>query len=276
MAAENVLNDLSASEWIDFTMTCWRTAYPMDVTWDLRKELRTTKSPQAMRDIIKFFTKEGEGVLDPLAGVGSTLIGALLCNRQAQGIELNPRWVKIFNQIKKTYEKKGDGLAPSINVDPQTWAKVRMVQGNCLKRLTTLSPESVDFVFCDPPHGIQGKDERLENQYQSDDFGNGVDLNHWFSNMMVMGEQVHRVLRKKRYWVILMRDRYIDGKYLPLTYKLAERLTTKSYMQGATFALKGIKVWIHEYNKRSLKPYRIGQAFVPNIVHDNLIILSKE
>jgi DNA modification methylase len=39
-------------------------------------------------DIIKIFTKKNDLVLDPFMGVGGTLIGASISNRQAHGIEI--------------------------------------------------------------------------------------------------------------------------------------------------------------------------------------------
>ena len=42
----------------------------------IRKIHPTPKPPQLMRDLIQFFTKEGELVFDTFMGVGGTLLGA--------------------------------------------------------------------------------------------------------------------------------------------------------------------------------------------------------
>lgn len=273
---ENVLNDLSPSEWVDRTATFWRTTYPADITWEKRKALRKTKSPQAMRDIIEFFTKAGDSVLDPLAGVGSTLIGAVLCERMAVGIELNPQWAQVFEEIKGGYRMQGGVLVPhqAAEVDP-CWRNTRMIRGDCLECLTRLRADSVDFVLCDPPHGVMGReDESLPDNLRNKHIGNAKDMSEYVEVMKVLGDHIWRVLKPNRYWVIVMRDRYQEGEYIPLTYQLANRLTNNRI--GCNFTLKAIKVWVHEHNRRSLKPFRIGETLVPNIVHDNLIILGKE
>src|SRR5687768_7672858 len=90
---ENRLNDLTGAEWLFWTSTIFETFYPPDVTHKVRKQHGAMKPPEVMAEIIKFFSKQGELVLDPFAGVGGTLIGAALCGRRALGFEINPAWV---------------------------------------------------------------------------------------------------------------------------------------------------------------------------------------
>ena len=51
-----------------------------------------------MARLIEFFTKPGELVLDPFAGVGGTLLGAAICRapRRALGFEIEPRWATVY------------------------------------------------------------------------------------------------------------------------------------------------------------------------------------
>ena len=65
---ENELNDLSGSEWLYWTGTLYPTNYPPDPTHALRKVHGAMKPPGLMAEIVSFFTKKGELVLDPLPG----------------------------------------------------------------------------------------------------------------------------------------------------------------------------------------------------------------
>jgi len=57
--------------------------------------------PQIPATFIKLFTKEGETVLDPFAGCGTTLVEAFLHNRNAFGNDLNPIAV-LISKVKTT------------------------------------------------------------------------------------------------------------------------------------------------------------------------------
>ena len=95
----NPLNDLTGEQWLFFTRSVLSTAYPHELSHDLRKAHGANKPPQLMRQLIEFFTKAGERVLDPFAGVGGTLLGAALAGRKATGIELNDEWVEIYLEV---------------------------------------------------------------------------------------------------------------------------------------------------------------------------------
>jgi site-specific DNA-methyltransferase (cytosine-N4-specific) len=57
--------------------------------------------PQIPSTFIKLFTKEGEIVLDPFVGCGTTLVEAFLHNRNSVGIDLNPLAV-LISKVKTT------------------------------------------------------------------------------------------------------------------------------------------------------------------------------
>jgi DNA modification methylase len=95
----NKLNALTGKQWLYRSKSVLQTAYPSAYGHKLRKRHGANKPPQLMRDLIEFFTKPGERVLDPFAGVGGTLIGASLCGRTALGIELNPEWTAVYGKV---------------------------------------------------------------------------------------------------------------------------------------------------------------------------------
>src|SRR5512143_2940084 len=93
----NKLNNLTNKEWLKFQKS-WFIHNPPP-----RKKgvlVHPAKFPETMaQEFITFFSKEGETVLDPMAGTGSTLVAALRAGRNSYGIELNPKYAKIAQQI---------------------------------------------------------------------------------------------------------------------------------------------------------------------------------
>ena len=97
----NKLNDLTGAEWQYMTKTVISKIYPSNMQHRLRSQHGGQKPPQLCADLIKTFSKAGQKVLDPLAGVGGSLLGAALCGREAIGIELNKKWIDIYKKVCK-------------------------------------------------------------------------------------------------------------------------------------------------------------------------------
>src|SRR5512146_3439573 len=112
----NTLNELSGEEWLYFTKSVWTTAYPSELGHALRKQHGANKPPRLMARLIEFFTRSGELVLDPFAGVGGTLLGAAIARgpRRAIGIELSPRWAAVYAETVAALAAERDGAGPLL------------------------------------------------------------------------------------------------------------------------------------------------------------------
>jgi DNA modification methylase len=121
---KNKLNDLPGGQWTFFLNSVINTRFPTSgaeaYAHDLRKIHPSPKPPQLMRDIIEFFTKEDEIVLDYFMGVGGTLIGASLCGRKAIGIDLNQKYLDVYKLANKAL-----GLKEQITLLGNSSAKVK-------------------------------------------------------------------------------------------------------------------------------------------------------
>ena len=157
----NELNELPGEEWLYFTKSVLTTAYPSELGHVARKVHGANKPPRLMARLIEFFSKTDELVLDPFAGVGGTLIGAAIARgpRRALGIELDPRWVAVYEEVVAGLSAERDGNGPAIadlgTADPGPTrsfepAGIEMRTGDALDILPTLAEASVDFVATDP------------------------------------------------------------------------------------------------------------------------------
>ncbi len=275
----NRLNDLDGREWLYWTDTLYITTYPPDITHPLRKQHGAMKPPEVMAEIISFFTKKGELVLDPFAGVGGTLLGAALTGRLSLGFELDPRWVTIYQEIQRSFVivngvicRRGEEAGAG---EPLAGA---MRQGDCLQLLRELPEGSVAAVITDPPYGVnhgatgfrKETNFNMVSSWQEQDLGQAPDLNSFLARLQAIGREIRRVLQPGRYLVMLVGDRYQQGEYIPLGYMAAEA------MRAIGFRFKGVKIWSNKATRRPLKPYAVKSVFVPNITHQNILILRKE
>jgi DNA modification methylase len=262
------MNVLEGNEWLFFTKSVLRTSYRSEYGHKLRKKHYANKPPRLMRHIIEFFTKPDERVLDPFAGVGGTLIGASLCGRKATGIEIEEKWIDTYHEV---CENEG------IEIQ-------EMVPGDCGKVLREFADDDriFDHITTDPPYSIALDKTMCTDEYQdwqqrrtnfdkfsddSRDLRNLQTFDEYYDAMEEVGELMLPVLKEKGYLSMIIRDSYYEGEYLPVAYELGER------MKNAGFVLKGIKIWYGTGAR--VRPYGYPYSYVPNIVHQNIIILRK-
>jgi DNA modification methylase len=292
---DNTLNELSGEEWLYFTKSVWSTAYPSELGHALRRQHGANKPPRLMARLIEFFTRSGELVLDPFAGVGGTLLGAAIARgpRRAVGIEIEPRWVDVYGQVVRELAAERDGAGPLLTdlgpTDPggvRTFdpSGSRMVTGDARAVLAGMEAASVDFVVTDPPYNVQlpitmsggALAERHANR-RTDyamitgdpaDLANGPDYETFLDRIELIFAELLRVLRPQRYAAVIVRDAYQAGRYIFTSADLAARATRVG------FTVKGDLIWYQAGTR--LRLYGYPRAFVPNIAHQHIIVLRSE
>lgn len=255
----NQLNELTAREWTYFIRSTILTTYPHEYGHDLRKQHYANKPPSLCKEFIEFFTKSGQQVLDPFMGVGGTLIGASLSDRQAIGIEVNEKWIEIYSQVCKKFNLP----------------KQRVILGDCTVELNQFPSEYFDFVLTDPPYFYISTERtssdkaKLVKSFSADDrdIGNISDYKEFLDAIEKVSVEIFRVLKKGKYVAFFMKNRYVKGRFHPISYDIAKR------MEEVGFIWRGEHIW---FNKgRRLYPFGYPYQYVVNTVHHNIEVLKK-
>src|SRR5581483_1422296 len=93
----NELNCLSAKEWLKSQIGVWQFTYEKRDIRDKEKHPATFPISLARR-VIEVFTHEGELVLDPFVGSGTTLVAAQDSNRNAIGFDLQEKYIELCRE----------------------------------------------------------------------------------------------------------------------------------------------------------------------------------
>ena len=291
----NTLNELPGEEWLYFTKSLLTTAYPSELGHATRKAHGANKPPRLMARLIEFFSRTGDLVLDPFAGVGGTLLGAAIARgpRRAIGIELEPRWAGIYDRVVRDLSAERDGLGPELadlgaadpggprGFDP---SGLRLDVGDALTVLPTMAGGSVDLVATDPPYNLQlpmtmagGPLAEQHANRRTDyamvtesalDLANAPDYETFLERMGLVLAELRRVLRERGYALVIVRDAYQDGRYVFTGSDLAARAIAVGLVP------KGDLIWYQAGTR--LRPYGYPHAFVPNIVHQHILVLRNE
>ena len=257
---KNKLNDLTGSEWKFATKSVINKQYPINMQHKLRSEHGGQKPPELCADLIKIFTKEGMNVLDPFMGVGGTLLGASIANREAFGIDLNQRWIDIYKEVVRIE-----------NIKEQ-----KTECGDSLVVLDKLKNESFDFILTDVPYWNMDALEKTRNkkvkQSKLNNFENETEeqsKKEWLNLMKKILSKSVKKLKKGKYMAIFIGDMYRNSQYHCLSGELALKL---SEIKGLT--MKANIVW-YDVSK-SLHVFGYPAAYVPSMIHQNILIFRRD
>lgn len=271
----NKLNDLSGAEWTFFINSVINTNYKTSgkdsFEHNIRKIHPTPKPPILMKEIIEFFTKENEIVLDYFMGVGGTLLGASACNRRAIGIDLNNEYINAYHEASKSLSFQP---FPTICGDSKKILKSNKLDKYFLK-------EKASLILIDPPYGNMMNKNKTGSDIEKygnistpftnskNDLGN-MTLKDFFRTLKEIVESSLKYLKKRGYIVTFIKDMQPKGKDINLLH--SQLITTLNEIDSIEY--KGLKVWADQTSK--LFPYGYPFSFVANQIHQYIIIFRKE
>lgn len=222
------------------------------------------KFPETLaEEFIRFFTKRGQWVLDPMAGTGSTSIAALRAGRNSVAVELNPTYADIARTL----------IGQELDVlQPESEPVRAQVLTADAADLEEFKLPTIDYVFTSPPYwnmlharGAETQKERRDDESldvtysrNPSDLGNIDDYDEFLERLIAIYEGMQTFLRPSAYLTIIVKNLKKGGKIYPLAWDLAGRL-------AETYTLKDERIWVQD--NIPLAPYGMGNAWVSNIHH---------
>ncbi|MHA1646318.1 MAG: DNA methyltransferase [Promethearchaeota archaeon] len=268
---KNRINFLTGKEWIFGTKSVIPKNFPPSFQLKLRNKHGGQKPPELCKQIIENFSKEGDLVLDPFAGVGGTLMGCSLSNRKGIGIELNSKWINIYKEV----------------CERENLIDQQMIQGDSREVLKSekISP---DFILTDVPYWHMDTVAKSKGTYKKvGDISKGVfsdrsklsqfneqsqtksnSKDNWKKLMKEVFTAVFNKLKPGKYCAVFIGNMYHQGKYHLLNAELTQ------IMEKIGFVCKGEIIWYDVSKKLHL--YGINYSWIPSIVHQFIMIYRKE
>ena len=272
----NRLNHLSGGEWTYNLTSVINTRYPTSgdesYAHDIRKIHPSPKPPQLMADIIRFFTKPNELILDYFMGVGGTLLGASLEGRRAIGIDLEQKYIDAYK-----------AAASKLDLHIQD-----CITGNSIELLrdgsklsSALKGEELSLILIDPPYGDMmarpktGEAVKKKKSTEATPFTNlDTDLGNldWPEFRYLFKQSVidaADLLKESGHIVVFIKDLQPKNNQTNLLH--ADLINDLSSISNINYI--GTKIWAdHSVN---LYPYGYPYSFVSNQIHQYILIFKK-
>jgi len=183
------------------TTTVW--SFPERGNWATHKPTyRGNWAPQIPRNLIIKYTKEGDLVLDPMVGAGTTLIEAKLLNRDSIGIDINPQAIKLSKE--------------ALRFEVENKSKQESYVGDT-RKLEKITDDSIDLIATHPPYlNIIKYSERPI----LGDLSNVGSLSKFIAEFEPAVKEFYRVLKPDHYCAILIGDTRRHRHYIPLAFNI--------------------------------------------------------
>jgi DNA modification methylase len=220
------------------------------------------------------FTEEGQNILDPMSGTGSTQVASLKHGRNAFGTELSPFFADIAQQRCKEitnpsqpdlFSARNEHTFKILNKD------ARLINSDDF-------PE-IHYMITSPPYwdmlnmkGAENQAKRVEKGLQTnysddhEDLGNISDYELFLTDLTEIYFNIFEIMPPGSVMTVVVKNIKKKGKNYPFAWDLADRLCQKMILLPEVF-------WCQD--DINLAPYGYGNTFVSNTFHQYCLSFMK-
>jgi len=251
------LNDIDLKNWKDYSFI------HLDSWWEIgRRDSSGVHTagyhgnfvPQIPFQMMWRYTKKEEWVLDPFAGMGTTLIEAQRLGRNSVGIELQQDITDKVNSLLQT--EKSDVYSKVFNGDSRNINYREIVDS---VQLAILHPPYHDIIkFSDDPRDLSNASSMPE-------------FLDWFGDVV---NNVSTVLDKGRYLVLVIGDKYENGEWVLMGFETANRISSLGYTLKGMY-VKNFEETLGKRNQKALWDYRTLANGLTLFKHEYIFVFKR-
>ncbi|MHA1932598.1 MAG: DNA methyltransferase [Promethearchaeota archaeon] len=254
--------------------------YPPSFEHKLRSQHGGMKPPELIKFLIRRYSLEKcDLIFDPFVGVGGTLLGASLANRNAIGIDKNPNWRDIYEEVcsrmninplqylvgdSRTLVDKSvsDGSLGLIMTDVPYWAMDKLVKTR--GRFSKAGEQS------------RGK---LPSSLKKFDQSEILSIEEWKKLMKEVFTICYKKLGERKQLVVFIGNMYRTlsedhngktvkvGRFLLLSSLLADLLVSIGY--------KFLEEIVWYAPDKALHIFGYPYSYIPSVVHQDILVFEK-
>ena len=228
----NHLNCMTAKEWIKAQLGVWQFNYEGRDIRDKSQHPATFPISLAKK-MVELFSHQGELVVDPFVGSGTTLVAAQDLNRSAVGFDLNSKYIQLCEQRLASDNPFNNAKQLAINDDAINISK-------------HILPNTVSLIWTSPPYAnllnrkrknkSRRGDERQNDQYgkveqysqNPRDLGT-MSLEEYTVAMGDIFANLLPLLKPKAHCVINVPDMWWENERITIHVSLIQELRRRGY-----------------------------------------------
>lgn len=230
--------------------TVW--SFPERGKWATHNaKYRGNWAPQIARNLILLYSKEGDIVLDPMVGSGTTMIEAKVLKRRGIAFDIHSEVVALAKEAC-VFEADEKIFQPHIE------------QGDA-RNLKSVEANSVDFIATHPPYlNIIHYGEK-ENEADISRISN---LRKFCDQIHLIAKECYRVLKPNKYCAVLIGDTRRRRHFVPLALNVMQEFLK------AGFILKEDIIKL-QHNCTTTRYWNAQDKDFLLIMHEHLFVFRK-
>lgn len=167
-------------------------------------------SPYIPRNLILRYSNEGDTVLDPFLGSGTTLVEAKLLKRKGIGVDINPDSIKIAEENLR-FNRNNEFHPVIYNLDS--------------RNLSIIKDNSIDLICAHPPYAnIIKYSENIKGDLSL------LDIDEFLEEISKVANEMFRILKKDKYCAILIGDTRRNKHMIPLGFEVMQRFLKSGFV----------------------------------------------
>ena len=244
------ITKLNPEEFEQECTTVW--SFPRRGNWATHNsKYRGNWSPDVVRNLIMRYSTEGDYLLDPMIGGGTTAIECKLLNRNLLALDINPNALELTKA--------------ALNFECEHNPKIKLAQ-NDARKIGMLKDDSIDFALMHPPYADIIK-------YSDDidgDLSHIHDLDKFCDEIEKVASETYRTLKDGKFCAVLIGDTRRKKMYQPLAFMVMQRFLRVGF---------GLKEDIikHQHNCKATGFWvkKSKEANFLLIMHEHLFVFKK-
>ena len=258
-------NDLDLTRWKEYG-DIWT-----DSLWDIPSRARGNGHaleyhgnfvPQIATQTFQRFSRQDDVVLDLFLGSGTSAVEALRLGRRCIGVELKPELVEhVRSKFPETEERLA--LVCGDSGAPETGEQVR-------EALRRWDKDAADLVMLHPPYA-----DIIKFSDRAECLSNAGSVEAFLTGFRAVADQAYSLLRPGRFAVLVIGDKYEDGKLIPLGFECM-RVMNEAGFRTRSLVVKNIEGnQVGKGRASNLWRYRALRGGFYIFKHEYVILLDK-
>ena len=260
--AKKKINDLDMKNWKQYEDILTDSLWVMDKrdkSGNHKGDYHGNFIPQIPNQLLRRYTREGEWILDPFLGSGTSLIECRRLNRNGIGIDIDQNILSIAKE--RAISEPGSSSLEFLNGDSASVDLSPILETNKI--------DKVNMIIMHPPYWDIIKFNNCKGN-----IANTNTLDDILNSFSCIVDNTTKYLEDERYIAIVIGDIYKNSEWIPLNSHITQLMLNKNF-KLKSIVVKNINETKGKQNQKAIWRYRalLGGFYVFN--HEYILIFQK-